>query len=89
MLVVIFVAALVISSLVINRGIGDEIVDMGAPTVPRISFLVEGEPDKSALRICSGYGDPGNEGYDHTAGRGRIIVHEPGRRQQCSQRHPV
>lgn len=41
-LVVIFAAALVISSLVINRGIEDEIVDMGAPTIPRISFLVDG-----------------------------------------------
>ena len=50
-LVVIFVAALVISSLVINRGIGDEIVDMGAPTVPRISFLVEG----NRINPLSGY----------------------------------
>ena len=30
-LLVIFAAALVVSSLVINRGTGDEIVDMGAP----------------------------------------------------------
>ena len=50
-LVVVFVAALVISSLVINRGIGDEIVDMGAPTVPRISFLVEG----NRINPLSGY----------------------------------
>ena len=39
-LILIFVAALVISSLVINRGTDDEIVDMGAPTLPRISFMV-------------------------------------------------
>ena len=50
-LAVIFAAALVISSLVINRGIGDEIVEMGAPTVPRISFLVEG----NRVNPLSGY----------------------------------
>lgn len=42
-LVVIFAAALVISSLVVNRGDEDEIVDMGAPTLPRISFVVDGK----------------------------------------------
>ena len=41
-LVAVFIAALVISSLVINSGTDDEIVDMGAPTLPRISFTVDG-----------------------------------------------
>ena len=40
-LLVIFAVALVISSLVINRGTEDEIVDMGAPSLPRISFLLD------------------------------------------------
>ena len=48
---IIFAAALVISSLVINRGTEDEIVDMGAPTVPRISFAVNG----NRVNPLSGY----------------------------------
>lgn len=48
---IIFAAALVISSLVINRGTEDEIVDMGAPTVPRISFVVNG----NQINPLSGY----------------------------------
>lgn len=36
---VIFIIALIISSLVINRGNKDDIVGMGAPTLPRVSFL--------------------------------------------------
>lgn len=39
---VIFIAALVISSFVLNRGVEDEIVDMGAASLPRISFVVDG-----------------------------------------------
>ncbi len=39
---VIFIAALIISSLVLNRGAEDEIVDMGAASLPRISFVVDG-----------------------------------------------
>ncbi len=42
-LLIVFIAALVISSLVINRGTEDEIVDMGSPTLPRISFTVDEE----------------------------------------------
>lgn len=42
-LTVVFVAALVISSLVINRGTGEQVTDMGAPSIPRISFLVDGK----------------------------------------------
>ena len=42
-LVIIFAAALVISSLVVNRGTEDEIIDMGFPTLPRISFAVDGK----------------------------------------------
>lgn len=41
-LIAVFIAALVISSLVINSGTEDEIVDMGAPTLPRISFTAYG-----------------------------------------------
>ena len=41
-LIAVFIAALVISSLVINSGTDDEIVDMGAPTLPRISFRIDG-----------------------------------------------
>ena len=42
-LVILFAAALVISSLVVNRGTEDEIIDMGSPTLPRISFVVDGK----------------------------------------------
>ena len=42
-LLIIFVAALIVSSLVINRGSGDQIVDMGAPTLPRVWFTLNGE----------------------------------------------
>lgn len=50
-LIIVFAAALVISSLVINRGSDDEIVDMGAPVLPRISFTVDGRQ----VNILSGY----------------------------------
>ena len=50
-LIIVFAAALVISSLVINRGSDDEIVDMGAPVLPRISFTV----DNRQVNILSGY----------------------------------
>lgn len=40
-LILIFFVALAVSSLVINRGKGDTIADMGAPTLPRISFLMD------------------------------------------------
>ena len=50
-LIIVFAAALVISSLVINRGSDDEIVDMGAPALPRISFTVDGRQ----VNILSGY----------------------------------
>lgn len=36
----IFLAALIVSSLVINRGTDDRIIDMGAPSLPRVSFSV-------------------------------------------------
>lgn len=41
-LLAVFIAALFISSVVINRGTDDEIVDMGSPTLPRISFDMGG-----------------------------------------------
>ena len=40
---IIFIAALIISSLVLNRGAEDQIVDMGAASLPRISFNVDGK----------------------------------------------
>ena len=42
-LAAVFIVALVISSFVINSGTDDEIVDMGAPSLPRISFQVNGK----------------------------------------------
>lgn len=42
-LAVVFIAALFVSSLLLNRSGDDEIIDMGAPTLPRISFLVNGQ----------------------------------------------
>lgn len=39
-LAAVFIAALLVSSLLINRGTDDKIVDMGAPSLPRISFYV-------------------------------------------------
>ena len=50
-LLIIFVAALIASSLVINRGSGDQIVDMGAPTLPRVWFTLNGEK----VNVLSGY----------------------------------
>ncbi len=41
-LAVVFLAALAISSIVINSGTDDDIVDMGSPTLPRISFTMDG-----------------------------------------------
>ena len=39
-LAAVFIAALLVSSLLINRGTDDKIVDMGAPSLPRVSFYV-------------------------------------------------
>ena len=38
----VFLTALVVSSLIINRGTEDATVDMGDPTLPRVYFSVEG-----------------------------------------------
>ena len=38
---VIFILALIVSSLVLNRGAEDEIVDIGAASLPRVSFIVD------------------------------------------------
>ena len=46
-----FMAALIVSSLVINRGSGDRIADMGAPTLPRVWFTLNGEK----VNVLSGY----------------------------------
>ena len=37
-LAVVFIAALFVSSLLLNRSGDDEIIDMGAPTLPRMSI---------------------------------------------------
>lgn len=42
-LTAVFLAAIMISSLIINRGTDDMIADLGDPTLPRISFTVAGE----------------------------------------------
>lgn len=42
-LTLVFLIALVISSMVINKGTEDTIIDMGAPTLPRISFVTDGK----------------------------------------------
>lgn len=41
-LAVVFVVALIVSSLLMNRGTDDQIIDMGAPTLPTVSFTVSG-----------------------------------------------
>lgn len=52
-LTAVFLAAIVISSLIINRGTDDLIFDLGDPTLPRISFTVEGKD----VNILAGYVD--------------------------------
>lgn len=47
----IFIIALIVSSLVLNRGAEDEIVDIGAASLPRVSFLV----DDREVNILFGY----------------------------------
>ena len=41
-LLVVFVAAVFVSSLFMNNGVDDQIIDLGDPTLPRISFQKEG-----------------------------------------------
>lgn len=41
-LLVVFVAAIFVSSLFMNNGVDDQIIDLGDPTLPRISFQKEG-----------------------------------------------
>lgn len=50
-LLVVFAAALVVSSFIINRGSGVKTADMGAPTLPRIWFTSGGEK----INMLSGY----------------------------------
>lgn len=50
-LLVVFAAALVVSSFIINRGSKDQIADMGAPAIPRVWFTVNGQK----VNILSGY----------------------------------
>lgn len=42
-LILVFIAALVISSLITNRGTDDSTISLGEPTLPRVSFDVEGK----------------------------------------------
>lgn len=42
-LLVVFLAAIFISSLFMNSGVDDQIIDLGDPTLPRISFQKEGK----------------------------------------------
>lgn len=44
----VFLAAIVISSMVMNRGVDDQVVDMGGPTLPMISFQ-QGDEKINAL----------------------------------------
>lgn len=50
-LLVVFAAALVVSSFIINRGSEDQIADMGTPAIPRVWFTVNGQK----VNILSGY----------------------------------
>ena len=50
-LLVVFAAALVVSSFIINRGSEEQIADMGAPAIPRVWFTVNGQK----VNILSGY----------------------------------
>lgn len=52
-LIAVFLAAIVISSLILNRGTDDMIIDLGDPTLPRVSFTVGGEN----VNILAGYVD--------------------------------
>ena len=47
-LIVVFCAAVIISSLVINKDVSDEAADMGAASLPEISFYV-GETEVNPL----------------------------------------
>lgn len=64
-LAAVFILALVVSSLLINRGTDDKIVDMGAPSLPRISFYV----GNTEVNNLSGY----TRDMDITAMRDTII----------------
>ena len=50
-LAAVFIAALLVSSLLINRGTDDKIVDMGAPALPRVSFFVGGTEVNPLFRL--------------------------------------
>lgn len=50
-LLVVFVAAIFVSSLFMNSGVDDQIIDLGDPTLPRISFQKEGR----AVNALAGY----------------------------------
>lgn len=55
-LIVVFCAAVIISSLVINKDVSDEAADMGAASLPEISFYV-GNRSESAFWLCKQDGD--------------------------------
>ena len=53
-LIVVFCAAVIISSLVINKDVSDEAADMGAASLPEIYFYVG---ETSAFWLCKQDGD--------------------------------
>lgn len=52
-LLLVFIAALFVSSLVTNRGTADQTVGLSDPTLPRISFVVENQ----VVNVLAGYTD--------------------------------
>ena len=55
-LIVVFCAAVIISSLVINKDVSDEAADMGAASLPEIS-LCRRNRSESAFWLCKQDGD--------------------------------
>lgn len=52
-LVLVFILAVIISSLIMSRGTDDQTVSLGEPTLPRVSFTVEGQ----TVNTLAGYTD--------------------------------
>ena len=63
-LILVFIFAVIISSLIMSRGTDDQTVSLGDPTLPRVSFTVEGE----RVNALAGY----TEEMDITAMRDTI-----------------
>lgn len=52
-LLLVFIAALFVSSLITNRGPADRTIGLSDPTLPRVSFVVEGQ----VVNVLAGYTD--------------------------------